>query len=124
MCENQVEVSCQNRNCRSINIYENVKTENDIGYFGCPVCKQLTVARIKNGKYSGICNYTGFLSKTPAGVINADGGKTFIDANGRKYTREQFIEVHGIDPIASLLERWKIDKVHDMKDEWIKNHLI
>jgi hypothetical protein len=123
MCENKVEVACQNRDCRSINLYKNVKTGKDIGYFECPVCKQLTVACIEKGTFSGICNYTGFLSKTPVGVINADGGKTFIDANGRKYTREKFKEVYGIDPLASLLDRLQREEVHDKIDEWIKSHL-
>ncbi|MDD2754208.1 MAG: hypothetical protein PHS80_01640 [Methanothrix sp.] len=124
MCGNEVRVSCQNRNCRSKNIYENVKAKDDIGYFACPVCKQLTVARIKGGKFSGICNYTGFLSKSPSGIIRTDGGTTIIDANGRQYTREKFKEVYGIDPMVHLLARLEQDEVFDKIDDWIKKHLI
>lgn len=124
MSENEIEVACQNRNCRSINIYKNLKTGNDIEYFACPACDQITIARIEKGKGSGICNYTGSLSRTPLGVINADGGKTLVDANGRSYTREKFKEVNGMDPMASLFERAEKRRVCDYIEDWIKKHAI
>ncbi len=124
MCGNEVRVSCQNRDCRSKNIYANVKTKDDIGYFACPKCKQLTVARFKGGNFSGICNYTGFLAKSPAGIISTDGGTTIVDANGRQYTREEFKDLYGIDPMVHLLARLEQDEVFDKIDDWIKKHLI
>jgi hypothetical protein len=124
MCENEIEITCQNRDCRSINIYKNAKTRNDIEYYACPKCKQITVARTEKGKHSGICNYTGHLSKSPTGVISADGGKTYITANGGQLTREKFIREYGVDPMQPLLERLERTEVSNFIEDWVKKHLI
>jgi hypothetical protein len=111
MCENEIEVKCKKRGCEVTNYYKDIKTENNPEYFECGKCGGIITAYIKNGKYSGLCNYVGPLSKTAVGVINADGEKLFVTANGRQYTRNEFKEVFKRDPMDDIIKKVELGKV-------------
>jgi hypothetical protein len=121
MCGNDIKITCQNAKCNSKNVYKNVGKINDPEFARCPVCKHISVAYIKDGTYSGICEYHGPLSKTAVGVINADGDKIYVTANGLHLTRNEFIKFYGVDPVESLYERLRrgevFDYIQDLIDE-------
>ena len=115
-----MKITCQNENCNSINLYKDVGKRNDPEFLQCPLCKHISVARIKNGTHSGICEYRGPLAKTAIGVINADGDKIYVTANGLQLTRNEFIKYFGIDPVKSLYDRLERDEVFDYIGDLIK----
>jgi hypothetical protein len=117
---NNIKITCQNGNCNSINLYKVVGEKYDPEFLWCPLCEHISVAYIKDGTHSGICEYRGPLSKTAVGVINADGDKIFVTANGRQLTRNEFIKNYGVDPVKSLYERLEKQEVFDKIEDLIR----
>ncbi len=121
MCGNDIIITCQNGECNKRILYKVVGKKKDPEFLECPKCKHISVAYIKDGKHSGICEYRGPLSKTAVGVINADGDKIYVTANGRYLTRNEFIRDYKVDPVKSLYERLKKQEVFDYIEELMEN---
>ncbi|WP_440955704.1 hypothetical protein ACSAZK_01685 [Methanosarcina sp. Mfa9] len=60
-------------------------------------------------------------SAIPAGArLQADQATLhFVDSNMHEYTREEYIKVHGIDPLPiwKAIEQWREEKMKKWKDE-------
>ena len=105
--------------------------DNELMYL-CPNCDDITIpVKFQNDwawessppddfgpeDYLSCCTYKGPLSKEAVGYIDTGTEKLYIDANGRRLTRQQFIDKHGKDPFESILERMDRQKVYNVSKE-------